>query len=219
MPGITISAGYGAGGYRVAHAVSDRLGLLLLDRAISSEIARKLRVTVEEADDATVRRSFTERFFAALAPMAGGVIGTDADHLVDTGVEATPDSTLFRRHAEEIIRRALPGGAVVLGRAGAAMLADDTDVLRVRLFGSVDARVRQAAEAEGFSLPTAAERLAEVDRARAIYVKRLYNRDIADPALYHLQLDSTALPLSACAQLIVSAYEAFRGRSGHSRTT
>jgi hypothetical protein len=35
--------------------------------------------------------------------------------------------------------------------------------------------------------------------------------DIDDPDLYHLQVDSTAVPLGACADLITAAY---RGRVG-----
>jgi cytidylate kinase len=55
-------------------------------------------------------------------------------------------------------------------------------------------------------MATARQRLPEVDRARAQYVRRLYGVDIDDPDLYHLQIDSTALPLDACVSLIVAAY-------------
>ena len=45
-----------------------------------------------------------------------------------------------------------------------------------------------------------------VDRARAQYVRRLYCVSIDDPGLFHLQIDSTALSLDACADLIATAY-------------
>ena len=47
MPGVTISAGYGAGGSVVAPHVAKLLGLPLLDRAISSRVAAQLRVSVK----------------------------------------------------------------------------------------------------------------------------------------------------------------------------
>ena len=50
---------------------------------------------------------------------------------------------------------------------------------------------------EGVNRETAAARLPEVDRARAHYVRRLYGVDIDDPSFFHLQLDSTALPLDS----------------------
>ena len=43
MPGVTISAGYGAGGSVVAPHVARLLGLPLLDRAISSRVAAQLQ--------------------------------------------------------------------------------------------------------------------------------------------------------------------------------
>jgi len=85
---------------------------------------------------------------------------------------------------------------------------DDHGVLRVRLFGPADARIAQAARIEGIDEDAARQRLPEADGARAQYVRRLYGADIDDPVLYHLQIDSTALPLDASAALIVAAYRA-----------
>jgi cytidylate kinase len=46
------------------------------------------------------------------------------------------------------------------------------------------------------------------DKARTAYVRRLYRADPADPALYHLVIDSTAMPLDAVTELIVAAARA-----------
>jgi cytidylate kinase len=78
----------------------------------------------------------------------------------------------------------------------------------VRLFGPKAARIAQAARIENVDPPAARRLLPEVDRARAQYVRRLYCADIDDPGFYHLQIDSTALPLGTCASLITAAYEA-----------
>ena len=112
------------------------------------------------------------------------------------------------------MRRALAGGAVILGRAGAAAFRGEPGMLRVRLFGPAAARVAQATRIEGIDEDAARQRLPEVDGARAQYVRRLYGADIDDPALYHLQVDSTALPLDACAALIVAAYRALPAPAG-----
>ena len=47
--------------------------------------------------------------------------------------------------------------------------------------------------------------LDETDRARVAYVKHFYNRDPHDSRLYHLVLDSTALPVEVCVDLIATA--------------
>jgi|ERR1700678_802399 cytidylate kinase len=208
MPGVTISAGYGAGGSMIAPAVAKRLGLPLLDRAISSHVAAQLRVSVEEAQGAVIKRSGPGRFLAVLAPLAGGVLGAGTDCAPPDAVVLSDDAAVFREQAETIMRTALETGAVILGRAGGAAFRDEPDVLRVRLFGPEEARIEQAARIEDVDAATARQRLPEVDRARAQYVRRLYGFDIDDPDLYHLQLDSTTLPLDTCAELIVAAYRA-----------
>jgi cytidylate kinase len=209
MPGVTISAGYGAGGSVIAPQVAQQLGMPLLDRTISSHVAEQLQVSVKEAESGAIRRSLSDRFFAVLAPLAEGVVtsGDDTDQLWATA--ASPDGApLFRKQAETVMRRALASGAVILGRAGAAAFREEAGVLRVRLFGAAGARAAQATKIEGVDEQVARQRLPEVDAARAQYVRRLYGADIDDPALYHLQIDSTVLPLDACAALITAAYGA-----------
>jgi len=203
MPGVTISAGYGAGGSLVAPMVAERLGLRLIDRAISSTVAMQLQVSVAEAQQGESHRSVAERFFGVLTPLTGMTAPP-----LEPGL--TEDAATFREHTERLMREALADGAVILGRAGAAAFVAEPDVLRVRLFGPPEARIAQAAAVEAVPLETARQRQPEVDSARAQYVRRLYHADLADPQLYHLQLDSTVLPLDTCAELIVLAYLAIR---------
>ena len=206
MPGITISAGYGAGGSMIAPQVARQLGLPLLDRAISSHVAAQLRVSVQEAEGGVIRRSVPGRFLAALAPLAGGVLGAGTDCAPPEAFPPPDDAALFREQAEAIMRKALVTGAVILGRAGGAAFRDEPGVLRVRLFGPEEARIAQAARIEDVDEATARQRLPEVDRARAQYVMRLYGFDIDDPELYHLQIDTTAMPIEAGVGLITAAY-------------
>jgi cytidylate kinase len=213
MPGITISAGYGAGGSIVAPDVAKRLGLPILDRAISSHVAAKLQVSVQEAEGGAIRRSLPDRFLAILAPLAGGVLGAGTDCAPPEALPPPEEAAFFREQAEAIMRTALLTGAVILGRAGGAAFRNEPGVLRVRLFGPADARAAQAARIENVDPPVARQRQPEVDRARAQYVRRLYAADIDDAALYQLQIDSTALPLDACASIIVEAYGALSGSS------
>jgi Cytidylate kinase-like family len=206
MPGVTISAGYGAGGSIIGPHVARLLELPLLDRAISSRVAAQLHVSVQEAEGGAVRRSLTERFFSALAPLSADVLAVGTDAAPRELPEPFDEPGQFRAQAEAIMRAALTSGAVILGRAGAAAFRDEPGVLRVRLFGPADARIAQAVRFGDVDAATARQRLAEVDRARAQYVRRLYRADINDPELFNLHIDSTVLPLKACAQLIATAY-------------
>jgi cytidylate kinase len=206
MPGVTISAGYGAGGSVVAARVAQLLDVPLLDRAISSAVAEQLRVTVEEAHGGAVHHSLSERFLSVLAPLSAGVLAASTSSAPRDITASGDEAAWFREPAEAVMRAALASGAVILGRAGAAAFRDEPGVLRVRLFGPPEARAAQAARIENVDEPTARRRLPEVDRARAQYVRRLYRADIDDPGLFHLQINSTVVPLEASAELIVAAY-------------
>lgn len=206
MPGVTISAGYGTGGSAIAPLVAEQLGLPLLDRAISSDVAAQLHVTVQEAEGGAFKRSLVGRFLAVLTPLAGGALGAGTDAAPPHAVPPPDDADLFREQAEAIMRAALQSGAVILGRGGAAAFRDEPDVLRVRLFGPRPARIAHAARAQNVDAQTAQQRLPEVDNARAQYVRRLYFCDIDDPTLFDLQINSTAVPAQVCADIIVQTY-------------
>ena len=159
MPGVTISAGYGAGGSIIAPEVARRLGLPLIDRAISSRVAAQLQVSVQEAEGGEVRRPLVDRFLAVLAPLAGGVLCAGTDAAPPEALPPPDDAALFREQAEAIMTAALQDGAVILGRAGAAAFHQRPDVLCVRLFGPPDARIAQAARIEHVDQSTARQRL------------------------------------------------------------
>jgi cytidylate kinase len=209
MPGVTISAAYGAGGSIIAPEVARQLGLPMLDRAISSHVAAQLKVSVAEAEGAMIRRPLVDRFFSVLSPLAGGVLGAGTDGTPHDVAPPPDEAAFFREQAETIMRAALASGAVILGRAGGAAFSKEPGVLRVRLFGPLEARIAQAARIENVNLTTARQRLPQVDRARAQYVRRLYCVSIDDPELYQLQVDTTAMPLQACADLIAAAYRSY----------
>jgi hypothetical protein len=58
----------------------------------------------------------------------------------------------------------------------------------------------------------AGQRLRAADIARTAYVRGLYRCDPADPAMYHLMIDSTAKPLDTVTELIVITARAPRLR-------
>jgi len=207
MPVVTISAAYGAGGSAIGPAVAEQLGVPFLDRAIPVAVAERLDVSERDAcdRDESIGPWFSRALlaFGQMGPVLGGA-GTE------TPPVAGPDE--FCDATEQVLReRAASGGAVILGRAGALVLAEHPTALHVRLHGPLAARIEQAM-ALGETDRAAAERLAQqTDRQRERYVQHFYRADARDPVHYHLVLDSTAMPLEACTALIVAAA---RGREG-----
>jgi cytidylate kinase len=199
---ITVSASYGAGGSVVAPALAERLGLPFLQRVTTSEGHPAKpgpcdeQLTEEEVKATPVHRllaSFTE------AMPAGPTQSPPSTHHQDRHL---------RGHGEAGIQRLLAaGGGVILGRAAAVVLGKDRG-FHVRLDGPPDRRVAQGAVVEGISEEQARARLRVADKARTAYVRRLYRCDPADPSLYHLVIDSTAMPLDTVIELILVAAQA-----------
>src|ERR1017187_4280558 len=114
MPGVTISAGYGAGGSVVAPEVAKRLGLPVLDLAISSRVPALLQVTVPEAEGGEIRRPLVDRVLGLFPRRAGGLLCAGADAAAAEAVPLPPDDgALFGEHAEAIMNEALSTGAVI----------------------------------------------------------------------------------------------------------
>ena len=115
----------------------------------------------------------------------------------------------LRGHGEAAIHHLLAdgGGGVILGRAAAVVLGKDRGY-HVRLDGPAARRIVQGAAVEGITEEQAGARIRAADKARTAYVRRLYRCDPADASLYHLVIYSTAVPIDAVIELIVTAARA-----------
>ena len=200
---VTISASYGAGGAYVGPRLAERLGVPFVDRAIPTEVAQRLAVPLTEAihHDESAGTVF-ERFIRVLAP-AGMAFGARPflDHEI-------VDENAYRDMTEQVIReQALNEGGVFLGRAAALVLREVSGALHVRLYGPREARVERAMEFERIGREEAERRLDDNDRAREAYVHHFYGADANDLRCYHLAIDTSAIDLDRCVELIVAALD------------
>jgi cytidylate kinase len=192
---VTISASYGAGGSRVAPALAERLGVPFLGRPPTPGLDEL------DACDESGGGSAPGKLLSRITSMALAW-GTPAGLTLD---ELLPDHTLREQIEREVHELAAGGEGVILGRGAVVILHDDERVLHVLLDGPEDARLRQAMEIEGVDHDTAKQRLTRIDRFRRAYIETLYGVDPHDPGVCHLVLDSTAIPLDECVELIASA--------------
>jgi cytidylate kinase len=202
MGTVTIAANFGAGGSVVAPAVAARLELPFVDRAIPVGLAERLDHPLMEAlaDDERHRsavRHLLDRAIANTGLFLG--VPTPLDHLgADRHVAATEDAI---RHLAE------SSGAVILGRAAVFVLKGRLNVLHVHLDGPVEARRRQAMAHDGLDYEAARTRQVRTDRARAAYISHFHPEagDWQDLRHYHLTIDSTAISLDLCVEMITLA--------------
>ena len=209
QPAITISATYGTAGSVIAPTLAERLGVAFVDRLLSvddatstSSPARSEEGLVGGEAEATPAGRFLS-YFARVATV-GTVVAPDP--LVDT------DEAIKARCESALAGIAQGEAGVVLGRAAAVVLAARPRAFHVRLDGPVARRIKMACEIEGLDEATVRRRQEEADRARTLFVKRLYRVDPANPARYHMVLDSTVLGVDASVDVIAAAAGAFFSR-------
>jgi cytidylate kinase len=201
---VAISASYGAGGSIIGPAVADQLGVPFVDRAIPLQVAERLDVPVDDVaahDEQGTGAGWLER-------MLRGFIGLETGAPAPLPTE-TFSSEDFHRATEQVLtRQAATGEGVILGRGAVIVLAGDPRALRVRLSGPPERRVAQAVRNQGVERATAEQALRRLDRAHAEYMRQFYGVDVDDANLYHLTLDSTAIELDTCIEMIVRAARA-----------
>ena len=205
---ITVSATYGSGGSVVAPALAQRLGLPFLQRVTTTEGEVALaaapcheRLVAEEAKTTPVHRLLAS--FTHSMPVGPTQSPLSVHHL-DEDLRCSAEDGIHGLVAD--------GGGVILGRAAAVVLGRDRG-FHVRLDGPPARRIIQGATVEGISQEQASARMQAADKARAAYVRRLYRVDPADASLYHMVIDSTAIPLDTVIELILTAAQSHRGES------
>jgi cytidylate kinase len=202
---VTISASYGAGGSVIAPAVAERLDLPLVLRPITSDVAAHLAPALREAfEDERPETGFSRIFGRTVQLLSQGTY-----FAVPLTVEEDEVRVQLEAGMAEAERR---GGHVALAPGARFVVGDRPGTLHVRLQGPAERRVERAARIEKVDLATARARLRDTDDARSLYVRHVYRARWDDPSLYHLVIDTTAFPLEAGVDLIVSAARALFAR-------
>jgi len=221
---VTVSATYGTGGSIIAPRLADALGLPFVDRLISADLsqeawrsdrAEQLQQPTASPDGQRPDRSEEGISEAEQASTPTGRFLSYFARAASVGVMLTPeavpedDESIRDRTVEGLRPIAAGAPAVLLGRAGAVVLATRPRSFHIRLDAPVQRRVEWGVSHEHLDLETAERRLSETDRARTLFVKRLFRVDPAEARLYHLILDPTVLGIDPSLELLVSATRAF----------
>ena len=113
-----------------------------------------------------------------------------------------PTWTLIEQTTETILQLAELGNVILIGRAANVITAKLESVLHVRLVRSVDQRCEYIQEIRQIGKKTALQFIHDEDRGRRRYLKKYFSKDIADPLLYHLTINTDLLSHTETAELI-----------------
>ena len=196
-PVITISRKAGSGSHAVAQELVGRLQArdpkasppwTVFDRNLVAEVLQE--------------HHLPERFAGSMPEDRVSEIADTLDELFGL----RPSSwTLVRKTADTILHLAEIGNVIVIGR-GANILTDRfADALHVRLVGSVRRRIEHVEQYLHLDPQAAAEYVRRMDQGRKRYVTKYYEKDIDDPVLYHLVINTDRVSYPEAARIIADA--------------
>ena len=113
--------------------------------------------------------------------------------------------SLVRQTAETILHLAELGDAVIIGRAGNLITRHIAGALHIRLVGSLEERIAHVEEYLSLDHLAASEYVRTEDLGRKRYVETYYSKDIDDPLLYDLMIDTDRISYGEAARIISEA--------------
>src|SRR6476661_300548 len=195
---VTLSREYGAGGSQLGLLLGSALAWPVLDRDLAERLAKQLRcksADVEEHHERAPR--FLERIAAAFT-----VVPSDAPILPELSRIPNPD-TLFDATRAVLLEAVRTPPLIVIGHGANCLLCDRRDVLRVRVTAPYGVRVRRVARRTGQSVDEAGADVRQRDADRRQYLERYYHKEVNDPCLYDLQINTATITLDVAAQMVV----------------
>lgn len=116
-----------------------------------------------------------------------------------------PSWLLVRQTAETILRLANLGNVIVIGRGANVITSRLDHVFHVRLVASLERRIEHIQQRDQLDPKAALQFIRREDRGRQRYLRKYYHKDIRDPLLYHLVINTDLVPYEKAARIIADA--------------
>jgi cytidylate kinase len=209
MAVITISRQSGSEGNKVTEILCERLGYRYFDKNLMAQLATEIGEVPNQYVDVSMDehqpKGFFERAFGNFQTPFGDPGGWTL------AAQNDARKALSVQQIRGLILAAYKNGnIIVVGRGGMVVLAGMPDVLHVRLVAPQETRIQRWQAREGLTYDAARKRVNDRDAAHIDFVRRFFNVDVADPALYDLVISTEKFAPEAAADLIIRALEALK---------
>ena len=187
---ITISREFGSGGRTIGKKAAEKLGIPYYDAEIIQEMAKEtgfapdyVKEAGEYAPGSFLSAAFSNRMFGP-----------------------TNEDILVEHQCNTITALAEKGPCVIVGRCADYILRDTADCLKVFIHADMAFRAHRIVEVYGEREQSPEERLRDKGKRRAAYHRFYTNMKWGHAQNYHLTLDSGALRIDKCADIIVELF-------------
>lgn len=199
---VTISRQTGSGAHAVGeklaeylqlHASKDRVPWTLFDRNLAEQVLSDHNLPPRLA------RFMPEDRTSPVVDAMDELFGTH------------PSSwNLAEQTAETVLRLAGQGNVILIGRGANIITRQLAHVFHVRLVGSLEKRMAHIQEILGVGKQAALEFIQKEDTGRQRYLRKHFGKDLNDPLLYHMVINTDLLSYDEAARVIGEAVLRFR---------
>lgn len=189
---VTISREFGSGGRSIGRAVAEKLGIPFYDKELVEQIAVESGFAPKFVEENGEHSPSGSLFSYAFAPQ--GVPG------IMNGL-STADF-LWNVQCSVILQLAEKGPCVIVGRNADYILKDRENVLNVFIHAPMEYRADRIVRLYGESEKAPEQRLLEKDKRRKVNYQHYTGRNWGAAENYDLSLNSAALGIEQCADII-----------------
>ena len=191
---ITISREFGSGGRTIGHLVAEALGIPFYDKELVEQIALESGFApkyVEENGEHSPGRNLLSYAFSpqGIPGVMNGLSTADFLWNIQCGV---------------ILQLAEKGPCVIVGRNADYILKDRPDCFHAFIHADMDFRADRIVRLYGESEKSPETRLTEKDKRRRINYQHYTGRVWGTAQNYDISLNSSAIGIQECADIIVS---------------
>ena len=192
---IALSREAGSGGAPVAAEIGRRLNWPVYDNDLLTQLAKDLRVDVHRLREIDERPG--SRLVECLEAFASA--------------STVSEVTYFRSLLRLMLTLAARGACVIVGRGATIALPPET-TLRVRLVASRDDRIKAVAQELGMDRASATRFVDNRDRDRIRFIKDHFHKDLADPLLHDVTLNTSRFSVDECAAIAIESLARMQAR-------
>lgn len=187
---ITISREFGSGGRTIGKQVAASLGIHFYD----SDLVEKI------AEESGLTQSYVEAFSEESAEKSSILMGLNRWAV---GYGASLSDQLYLAQSKVIRQLAQKHPCVIVGRCGDYILRERTDCLNVLIHADMDFKIERIVRLYGEREDTPVKRIEDKEKRRKAYYKYYTNRSWGQATNYHLCLNSGAIGIDRCTDIIV----------------
>ena len=188
---IAISREFGSGGRTIGREVAGRLGIPCYDHEMIELLSEKSGFSAEHIAEMDEHTMPYNRFSGR---------GGRAER------SSILQNALWEKQRMLILELAEKEPCIIVGRCADYILRDREDCLRVFIHANTESRINRITTVYGETDELPLKRLEKKDKRRKSYYQRYTNQKWADAANYHICLDSGAMGIKACVDILEHLY-------------